>query len=147
MQNMLGRVGAKMTINVVPISDFFDKYVTPGQFDFTVFSWIGSVYPVSDSKSIYALPTKNARGELAIQQNFARVGSVEIDGLFDEATQELDRQKATALANRIDALIWQEVHSLPLYQRPELWAVRKTLANFGAVGFSDLIYEDIGWLK
>ncbi len=40
-------------------------------------------------------------------------------------TQELDRSKAIAIANRIDALIWQEVHSLTLYQRPELCAVQE----------------------
>jgi peptide/nickel transport system substrate-binding protein len=147
IQNMLARVGVKMAITVVPISDFFDKYITPGQFDVTLFSWIGTVYPISDSKSMYALPKKNALGELAVQQNFARIGSEEIDRLLDQASQELDRPKAIALANRIDTLIWQEVHSLTLYQRPELWAVRKNLANFGAIGFADLSYEDIGWVK
>jgi peptide/nickel transport system substrate-binding protein len=39
------------------------------------------------------------------------------------------------------------VHSLTLYQRPEIWAVKKSLVNFGAVGFADRIYEDMGWVK
>ena len=51
------------------------------------------------------------------------------------------------MANRIDALIWQEVHSLTLYQRPELVVAKKTLANFGAFGFASWKYEDIGWTK
>ena len=33
-QNMLAQIGVTMKISVVPINDFFDKYVTPGQFDF-----------------------------------------------------------------------------------------------------------------
>ena len=147
IQNMLGQVGVKLTINTVPGPDFFEKYVTPGQFDLTIFSWIGTPFPISSTKSVYANPLVGPKGELAIKQNYSRVGSDEIDQLFDAATQELDRQKAIDLANRIDALIWQEVHSLTIYQRPELWAVKKGLANMGALGFADVIYQDVGWAK
>lgn len=147
MQNMLGQIGVKLTINTVPSPDFFEKYVRPGQFDFTLFSWIGTPFPISSSASLYAKPTAGAGGELAIQQNYSRVGSDEIDALFVQATQELDRQRAIALANRIDALIWQEVHSLTLYQRPEMWVTKSGLANHGAFGFAEIAYEDIGWAK
>jgi peptide/nickel transport system substrate-binding protein len=147
IQNMLGQVGVKVNINTVPSNDFFDKYVTPGQFDITVFSWLGTAYPISSSKSIYAKPAKNDKGELDIQQNYARVGSDEIDGLFDQANHELDRQKAIDIANHIDSLVWQEVHSLTTYQRPDLVAAKKNLANLGATGFATIIYQDIGWAK
>src|SRR6185503_13164212 len=33
VQNMLGQIGVAMSISAVPVSDFFDKYVRPGQFD------------------------------------------------------------------------------------------------------------------
>jgi peptide/nickel transport system substrate-binding protein len=147
MQNMLGQIGVTMTINTVPGDDFFDKYVTPGQFDFTVFSWFGTAYPISSSKSLYAKPTKNATGGLDIKQNYSRVGTDDIDRLLDSASRELDRKKAEALANQADALIWQQVMSLALYQRPELFATKKTLANFGAFGFATWVYQDIGWMK
>ena len=145
MQNMLAQVGAKLSINTVPINDFFSKYVTPGQYDFTVFSWMGTPYPMSSAKSIYAKPRKNAAGELDIQQNFARVGTDDIDALFDQGNQELDRRKAMAIANQLDRLVWQEVHSLTQYQRPELIVCKKGLVNFGAFGFANWIYQDIGW--
>ena len=74
-------------------------------------------------------------------------GSDEIDALYPQANQELDRTKAIELANRADALIWQQVHSLTIYQRPELVACKKGLVNFGAFGFADWGYEDIGWAK
>ena len=147
IQNMLGQIGVRLTIDTVPSPDFFEKYVTPGQFDFTLFSWIGTPFPISSSRSLYAKPTVGRGGELAIQQNYARVGSDEIDGLYAQATQELDRQRAVALANRIDALIWQEVHSLTLYQRPEMWVAKSGLANHGAFGFADIVYQDIGFVK
>jgi peptide/nickel transport system substrate-binding protein len=142
VQAMLKEIGVKVNINTVPSDDFFDKYVTPGNFDFTVFSWLGTPYPISSNKSIYA----NPKGE-NIQQNYARVGSAEIDSLFDQATAELDENKARGLANQIDALIWKEVHSLTTYQRPEIVAVKSNVANFGAFGFANVIYEDIGLKK
>jgi peptide/nickel transport system substrate-binding protein len=51
------------------------------------------------------------------------------------------------MANHIDELIWQEVHSLTLYQRPEIYAVKKGLANFGAFGLqTPWPYTDMGWV-
>jgi peptide/nickel transport system substrate-binding protein len=147
VQNMLAQVGVAVKISTVPGNVFFDKYIRPGQYDFTVFSWMGTSFPISSSKSVYVKPTKDAKGQLEIQQNYARVGSDEIDTLFLQANQELDRQKAAELANRADALIWNEVHSLTIYQRPELVGSKKTLVNFGAFGFADWVYEDIGWAK
>jgi len=94
------------------------------------------------------VPVKAHKGEMIIRQNYARIGSEEIDRLFDQANQELDRKKAIVLANQIDALIWQEVHSLTVYQRPELIICKKSLVNFGAFGFMQpWVYQDIGWGK
>jgi peptide/nickel transport system substrate-binding protein len=148
IQNMLAQIGVTVDIDTVPIGDFFDQYVTPGQFDFTIFSWMGTPFPVSSSKSIYSEPQTDSSGQLQIQQNYARNGSAEIDALLDAASTEFDKERAQDLANRADALIWETVHSLTLYQRPELIAVKQGLANFGAFGLSTpWTYEDIGWVS
>ena len=55
---------------VYEVSDFFDKYVTPGQFDIVPFSWIGTPFPISSTKSIYAKPMVGPTGELQIRQNY-----------------------------------------------------------------------------
>jgi peptide/nickel transport system substrate-binding protein len=147
MQNMLGQIGVRLIISTVPSPDFFSRYITPGQFDVTVFSWMGTPFPMSSGRSLYVMPTKGANGEMDIQQNYARIGMPEIDRLFDETTQELDRAKAAELANQLDSLLWQEVHSLTLYQRPEIVVCRTSLVNFGAFGFASWAYQDIGWAK
>jgi peptide/nickel transport system substrate-binding protein len=144
---MLGAVGVNLDIQAVPVADLFDKYVTPGDFDLTLFSWLGGVFPISSAQSIYAKPKPGAGGQPEIQQNYARTGSDQIDQLFNQATAEFDTTKALALGNQIDTLIWQEVHSLTLYQRPEIIAAKSTLGNFGASGFSTLPYQDIGFKK
>jgi peptide/nickel transport system substrate-binding protein len=146
VQNMLGQIGVAVRINTVPLPDFFAKYITPGQYDVTVFSWIGTAYPISSSKSIYANPVRLPDGTMDVRQNYARVGSAQIDSLYARANQELSRSAAIDIANRIDSLIWDEVHSLTMYQRPEIIATKAGLANFGAFGFaSPWVYEDIGW--
>jgi peptide/nickel transport system substrate-binding protein len=141
IQNMLAQVNVKVDINAIPIDDLFDKYVTPGRFDFTVFSWFGTPFPISATQSIYMMP----KGD-AVRQNYARTGSAEIDRLYLENLEELDPEKAIERANQIDKLLWEEVHSLTSYQRPDIWAVKAGLSNIGAYGFASISYEDIGWL-
>ena len=148
VQGMLKEVGVKVNIEPVPSDDFFEKYITVGNFDFTVFSWIGTPFPISSAKSIYVNPKPAAGGGLDVQQNYARIGSPEIDALFDKATSEFDADKAIDLGNQIDTLIWDEVHSFTLYQRPEIIATKSTLVNFGAFGFfRPPRYQDIGFKK
>src|SRR5262249_32618042 len=138
IQNMLAQINVELTINTVPTDLLFEKYVTPGQFDLTVFSWMGSDFPISASSSLYRKPVGDK-----IQQNYARVGSDQLDKAISEAVEELDPDKAIAKANEIDKMIWEEVHSLANYQRPDIWAVKKGLANIGAAGFASFAYEDI----
>jgi peptide/nickel transport system substrate-binding protein len=142
VQSMLAEVGADVQIETVDVDQFFENYILIGDYDMTVFSWIGTPFPISSSKSIYA----NPQGD-DIQQNFARVGSQEIDDLFDQAVQILDPAEARDVANQIDALIWDEVHSLTLYQRPDIIAAKDTLANYGALGFATARYQDIGFTQ
>jgi peptide/nickel transport system substrate-binding protein len=143
---MLSEVGFDVRIEIVPTSDFFSQYIRPGSFDLTLFSWLGTAFPISSAEPVYGEPVVGEDGQLDVRQNFARIGSAEIDRLFEEATAQFDASKAIELGNEVDALIWQEVHSLTLYQRPDIVAVRDDLANFGAFGFATVVYQDIGFL-
>jgi peptide/nickel transport system substrate-binding protein len=146
-QAMLKDIGVKVDIRAVPSDDFFDKYVIPGNYDITPFAWLGTPFPVSSAKSIYANPTKDDKGELQIQQNFARVGSKEIDDLMNKANQSLDQNEAFSLINQADALVWNEVHSIVFFQRPQMTAVNKNLANVGSYGFAQPDYTKIGFMN
>ncbi|MGH3853474.1 MAG: ABC transporter family substrate-binding protein [Pseudonocardiaceae bacterium] len=147
VQGMLGMIGVKVSIEAMPADDFFQNFIAPGNFDLTSLVQAGTPFPISSSKPIYANPTRGPDGRLDIHQNYARIGSEEIDRLFDQATAELDPAKATQLANEIDARIWWEVHSLALYQRPDIVATNPNLANFGAFGIASKAYEDIGFVR
>ncbi|WP_405723723.1 ABC transporter family substrate-binding protein [Streptomyces sp. NBC_01537] len=142
MQPMLKAVGIKLNIKSVPLQDFFDKYVTPGNFDLTVFSWIGTPFPTSSTQSIYAKPVGSN-----IQQNYTGVGSDELDAAMKKASADTDPAQAIVDTNAADVLIWKQANLLPLYQRPEIKAVKSTLVNLGAYGFADPRYQDIGFTK
>jgi peptide/nickel transport system substrate-binding protein len=144
-QAMLKDVGIKLDIRSVASDDFFDKYVIPGNYDITPFSWLGTPFPISSSQSIYANPVKDSKGELQIQQNFARVGSKQIDDLLNKAEQTLDQKQAFDFTNQADAMVWNEVHSIIMYQRPQMNAVKTTLANIGSYGFAQPDYTKIGF--
>ena len=70
-------------------------------------------------------PDEDSKGELQIQQNFARVGSKEIDDLMNKAEETLDQNEAFDLTNQADAAIWNEVHSVIFYQRPQMNGVEQ----------------------
>jgi peptide/nickel transport system substrate-binding protein len=145
-QALLKNIGVRVDIQTVPSADFFDQYIFPGNFDITAFSWLGSPF-VSSSQSIYRKPGKDAKGQPVIWQNYARVGSDQIDKLLSSAGQELDPVRSRALFNQADRLIWDEVHSLTIFQRPQISSVKKGVANLGSFGFASRIYEDIGYQK
>ncbi|REE99273.1 ABC transporter family substrate-binding protein [Thermomonospora umbrina] len=142
VQAMLGAIGVRVEIRPVPTDDLFDRYVTPGNFDIVPFSWLGTPFPVSSNRAVFAMPQHGT-----IQQNYSRIGSPAIDAAMDRAAAELDPVAARRLVNEADRLVWREAAVLPLYQRPQLLAVRGDLANFGARGFYDLAYEDIGFVR
>ncbi|WP_157430819.1 ABC transporter family substrate-binding protein [Actinomadura macra] len=137
---LLERVGVRVDIETVPADDVFDRYVTPGDFDIVPFSWLGTSFPVSPMKSVFARPNDGR-----IQQNYSRTGTEAIDTAMDRAIAEVDPARTHVLVNEVDRLVWRQASVLPLYQRPQIVAARADLANFGACGFFEPAYQDIGF--
>ncbi|MBV8967053.1 MAG: ABC transporter family substrate-binding protein, partial [Mycobacteriaceae bacterium] len=138
VQNNLAQVGARLDIDVKSGGGFFSDYIIKGDFDITLFGWVGDAFPLSSLTQIYA-----SDGE----SNFGKIGSAEIDAKIEQTLSELDPASARQLANQLDTLIWQEGFSLPLTQAPGNVAVRSTLANYGAPGLGDYNYSAIGFMK
>ncbi|MDT5337977.1 MAG: glutathione transport system substrate-binding protein [Mycobacterium sp.] len=137
-QNNLAQIGVNLDLQAKGGNGFFSQYVTVGNFDIAQFAWGGDAFPLSGLNQIYL-----SSGE----SNFGKIGSPEIDAKIEETLKELDADKARALANEVDKLIWAEGFNLPLFQAPGNVAVRGNLANFGAAGLSDVNYTAIGFTK
>ncbi|BCL27941.1 ABC transporter family substrate-binding protein [Streptomyces aurantiacus] len=144
---MLDRVGIRTEISKVTNESYFKDHIASGQYDLALYSWPASAFPATDARPIYSKPVPAADGSLNVEQNFTRVGTDQVDQLFDQAIAELDADESRSLVRKADARIWAAAGSIPLYQRPQLTAARPTLANAGAFGFETPAYEDMGYLK
>jgi peptide/nickel transport system substrate-binding protein len=141
VQNQLKDIGIKVDIVNVPIAKFQDgSLLTKHEFDLVAFTWVGTPYPFTSIKQIYGTGQES---------NFAQLSMPEVDALIKQIDVETDPAKRIDLANQADKIIWENVHTLPLYQRPELIAVKSKLANYGAFGFSDKTFhwENVGYEK
>ncbi|WP_330287993.1 ABC transporter family substrate-binding protein [Streptomyces sp. NBC_00576] len=144
---MLDRVGIRTTITKVSDASYFKDHIASGQYDLALYSWPASAFPATDARPIYAKPVPAADGSLNVEQNYTRVGTDQVDQLFDQAIATLDEGRSASLVRKADARIWAAGGSIPLFQRPQLTAVKKNVANVGAFGFQTPHYEDMGFLK
>ncbi|MFJ6747066.1 ABC transporter family substrate-binding protein [Streptomyces sp. NPDC091266] len=144
---MLGKIGVQTSVQKVADKSYFQDHIASGDYDLALYSWPGTAFPATDARPIYAKPQPAPDGSLTVEQNYTRVGTDHIDQLFEQATSELDGDAAHTLVEQADARIWAAAGSIPLYQRPELVAAKKSLANVGAFGFGSPRFQDIGYKK
>ncbi|HLI56030.1 MAG TPA: ABC transporter family substrate-binding protein [Actinomycetota bacterium] len=145
IKSMLGAVGIQVLVLSEPNSSFFQHYIFPGDFDLALFSWQGSVFPITATRAIYQSPTATAT--TGASENYADLSSPAIDSLYAQASMELNAAASIRLGNEIDVKVWQELASLTLYQEPDIVIERSNLANFGAFGLASTNYLTIGFTK
>lgn len=138
-QATLKAAGIKLTPKTVPTDDFFSKYIIPGNFDLTTFTWIGTPFPVGGALSIFKYDPKNTG------QNYGSGGSTAINDLLQKASTASSTDEENKLANEASKEMWNNAAWLPLYQKPQAVAVTKNLVNIGAYGFADIRYQDVGY--
>ncbi|GAA4288768.1 ABC transporter family substrate-binding protein [Georgenia daeguensis] len=137
-QAQLKEVGINLELVQTPV-DEFGPALEAGDFEIMAFSWIGTPYPMDSIGQIYGDPSTNT-------SNYAKLNNPELNELINQIAVETDLEKRIELTNEADKLIWESVHTLPLYQRPDLVATVSNLANFGATGFSTTRAENWGFV-
>ncbi|CAN3982553.1 Oligopeptide ABC transporter, periplasmic oligopeptide-binding protein OppA (TC 3.A.1.5.1) [Kitasatospora purpeofusca] len=141
----LGTAGAAVRVAEAPPDAFVRDHLATGDFDLALFSWPAGPGPAGEQRPVYAKPRPGPDGTPVPGSNYARAGTEEIDRLFDRAAAEPDPAARRALLQETDVRIWQLGHSVPLFQRPELVAVRDGLTGAGVWGFTRPQLRDIGW--
>jgi peptide/nickel transport system substrate-binding protein len=111
---------AGIDVQIQPAAEDFGERLTTGNFDLINFAWTGTAFPVSSSESVYG-----SGGE----SNFGSYRNPEVDRLFVRALAELEPKTAVALSQQIDKLLWKDMVSVPLYQKPTLLAYDERYAN------------------
>jgi peptide/nickel transport system substrate-binding protein len=92
-----------------------------GGFQAALFAWVGSPFR-ADTQSIYGSPQGDN-----IQQNYSRQGTPEIDALFAQFVSQPDPAAQVELGNQIDRLLWGQVATVPLYQKPTFIAHQSSI--------------------
>ncbi|MEV5647879.1 ABC transporter family substrate-binding protein [Nocardia sp. NPDC052254] len=141
IQDDLAKVGVKLTIDTKPGQGFFTDWMIPGDFDIAQFLFSGDAFPLGSIPQIYAYHPDDE------QSNFGRIGSDDLNALIDQTLNELDPQKAIALANEVDKRVFEEGFSLTLTQDPGNFGVRSTVANYGAPGLATYDYTKVGFVS
>ncbi|WP_316573139.1 ABC transporter family substrate-binding protein [Nocardia canadensis] len=141
IQQNLAQIGVKLSIETKPGAGLFSDVLQPGNFDVGQWFWAGDPFPLSSLTQIYGYYPDD------IQGNYGRIGSPELNALIEQTISELDPVKAKELANQVDRKVFEEGHSLPLFQSAGNVGVRDNLANFGAAGLASLDYTKIGFVK
>ncbi|WP_185972535.1 ABC transporter family substrate-binding protein [Georgenia yuyongxinii] len=138
VQAQLREVGIDVQLDHVPEAAFNDT-LNNGDFEIIAFSWFGSAFPLLGLGNIYGDPATTP-------MNYAHLATPGLDELIGQIATETDHATRLDLADQADELIWDAVHTLPLYQRPQLVAAVNDLANVGAPGLSSTRPEDWGFV-
>lgn len=147
ISKMLEKIGIRTDISKVDDDSYFKDHIASGEYDLALYSWPATAFPATDARPVYSKPVPAADGSLNVEQNWTRVGTDQVDQLFDQAIGTLDDSERHALIRKADSRIWAAAGSIPLFQRPQLTAARTDLANAGAFGFRTPVFEDMGFLK
>jgi peptide/nickel transport system substrate-binding protein len=87
-----------------------------GQFQIALFAWVSSP-AASQNASIYASPKGDSIG-----QNYSRAGDPAVDALLPQVAAATDATATQDLSNQVDSLLWKDMYTLPLFQKPTFLA-------------------------
>ena len=136
-QSQLKDAGIKVTI--VPIaSKDFGSTLSSHSFQAIAFTWVGTPFPY---------PALNQFFNPKSDSNYSGYDNADVNALITKVSTEMDQTKRDDYVLQAEKQIWTDVQIIPLYQRPDQWAVKSTLANYGAFGLGSAHWESIGFVK
>lgn len=115
--------GIDIKIDNSPSKVLFGTRLPKGDFDIANFAWVATPF-ASSNKSIYATVPAGQQ-----TQNYDSYGNETVDAAMTAATGELDAAKVKSDWNAIDKMLWDDMVTIPLYQKPTYVAYRNTFAN------------------
>jgi len=118
MQADVKAAGIEFKIDNAKSNIVFPRF-SKHDFDIALFAWVATVFPTSNN-SIYSQ---------GAGQNYGQFGNAALDTLLTQGSAELDHQKEADDYNAADKIVWDNVWTLPLFQKPTFIAVRNTFVN------------------
>lgn len=110
--------------------------LTKGDFDMIIYAFVSTPFP-SGNDAIY---------QTGGGSNYIKGSDPAIDALFKSASVELDPVKRIDDYNQVDALVWKDHWTMPLFQRPTLLVFQNKYVNMhNAPSAEGPVYNEEEW--
>jgi len=123
-QSYMKNIGIKINIQNYAAATLFGTVAPKSEYDIIEFAWVATPF-ASSNQSIYCSYTNAG----LCGQNWNHYTNSQVDKLFVQATATLDPAKAATLYNQIDAILWKDMVTLPLFQQPVLTTWTSSYGN------------------
>ena len=117
-------IGIKINIQNYSPSTLFGTVGPKSEYDIIEFAWVATPFASSNQPIYCSFTNSNVCGE-----NWNHYANPQVDALFTQALTTLDPAKAASLYNQVDALLWKDMVTLPLFQQPQLYTWNTKWAN------------------
>jgi len=117
-------IGIKINIQNYSANTLFGTVGPKSEFDIIEFAWVSTPFASGNQPIYCSFTNTNVCGE-----NWDHYANPQVDALFNQALTELDPAKAATLYNQIDAILWKDMATLPLFQQPQLYTYANKWAN------------------
>ena len=131
-QAQMKAIGIKINIQNYDANTFFGTNLPTGQYQIGEFAWVTTPF-VSGNQPIYCSYTSTQCAE-----NWTHSANSQVDSLMAAGSAAPSTSEEISDYNKADAILWQNMVTLPLYQKPQFWAwsnnLKGVLPNTSSVG-------------
>jgi peptide/nickel transport system substrate-binding protein len=123
-QAQMKAIGVKINIQNYDANTLFGTNLPGGMFQIAEFGWFSTPF-VSANQSIYCSYTDST----TCAQNYNHAANSKVDQLMKQGAEASSSSLEAADFNKADSILWQNMVTLPIYQRPVYWAWSSNLKN------------------
>ncbi len=123
-QAQMKTIGVKINIQNYDANTLFGTNLPGGMFQIAEFAWVSTPF-VSGNQSIYCSYTDTT----TCSQNYNHAANTQVDQLLKTGAEASSASLEANDYNKADSILWQNMVTLPLYQKPQYWAWSNNLKN------------------
>jgi peptide/nickel transport system substrate-binding protein len=121
-QAQMKAIGIKINIQNYDASTFFGTNLPNGEYQIGEFAWVTTPF-VSGNQPIYCSYTNTTECD----ENWTHSANAKVDKLMATGSAASSSAQEASDYNKADAILWQDMVTLPLYQKPQFFAWSNTL--------------------
>jgi peptide/nickel transport system substrate-binding protein len=132
-QAQMKAIGIKINIQNYDANTFFGTNLPNGTFQIAEFAWVTTPF-VSAFQPIFCSYTNTTN----CASNYNHAANAHVDQLMAAGSSAPSQSQEISDYNKADSVLWQNMWTLPLYQKPQFWAwsnnLKGVLPNTSSVG-------------